>query len=330
MNHASCTEIVGAIRQRRRPHGMVAVLMPFTAAGAPDLDGLVKQLQRVSAAGLTAAVNMDTGYGQRLSPAQRDQVLALTAQVFPPPPTTTGDHQGGHRFVAGAFVDDGDGALGDEYARAMDAIERHGGTSILFPCPELRALPETSVIDLFARVADGRRAVLLFELGEMFVPYGRIYSLPTFAALLDLPSVVGLKHSSLNRQAEWARLALRDQRRPDFRVYTGNDLAIDMIMYGSDYLLGLAAFHPEAFAERDRRWAAGDARFYALNDLLQYLGAFAFRPPVPAYRHAAAMFLRLRGLIDGDAPPTGAPTRPETDRAVLADLLERIEAELAA
>ena len=35
--------------------------------------------------------------------------------------------------------------------------------------------------------------------------------------------------------------------------------------------------------------------FYALNDLLQYLGTFAFRPPVPAYRHSAAQFLKLRG-----------------------------------
>ena len=35
------------------------------------------------------------------------------------------------------------------------------------------------------------------------------------------------------------------------------------------------------------------------NDALQYLGAFAFRPPVPAYRHSAAQFLALRGWIGG-------------------------------
>jgi len=53
-------------------------------------------------------------------------------------------------------------------------------------------------------------------------------------------------------------LALRDELRPDFRIYTGNDLGIDMIEFGSDYLLGLAAFCPEKFAERDRLWAEGD------------------------------------------------------------------------
>ena len=33
--------------------------------------------------------------------------------------------------------------------------------------------------------------------------------------------------------------------RPDFLVLTGNDLAIDMVMYGSDYLLGLSTFAPD-------------------------------------------------------------------------------------
>jgi dihydrodipicolinate synthase/N-acetylneuraminate lyase len=326
MTDLTCQEVTARVRLGRRPQGIVAVLMPFREGGAPDLRGLERQLLRVGAAGLLPAVNMDTGYGQRLSPSQRADVLALAHDTAPP-----GD-AGRPRFVAGAFVDVGDtggGELGGRYNRQIDLVEAYGGTPILFPGPDLRALDEPAVVDLFARVTAGRRGVLLFELGEMFVPYGRIYSLATFAALLELPGVAGIKHSSLDRRAEWQRLALRDQRRPDFRVYTGNDLAIDMIMYGSDYLLGLAGFHPEAFATRDRRWEAGDARFFALNDLLQYLGAFAFRPPVPAYRHAAAMVLRLRGIIDGDSPPTGAPARPEGDRAVLADILARIDAELS-
>ena len=41
-----------------------------------------------------------------------------------------------------------------------------------------------------------------------------------------------------------------------------------MIEYGSDCLLGLACFAPEKFAERDRLWRNGDARYYALSDAL--------------------------------------------------------------
>ena len=147
-----------------------------------------------------------------------------------------------------------------------------------------------------------------FELGEMFVPFGRIWDLDTFRALMEVPQHVGAKHSSLSRSLEWQRIAARDAVRPDFRVYTGNDLAIDLVMWGSDYLLGLSAFHVEAFAARDRLWAEGDERFHELDDWLQYLGMFAFRSPVPAYKHTCAQFLRLRGIIGSDAPHPLAPT----------------------
>ena len=110
---------------------------------------------------------------------------------------------------------------------------------------------------------------------------------------------------------------MRDERRSDFRVYTGNDLAIDMVIYGSDYLLGLSTFAPDLFAKRDAMWAAGDPGFYELNDLLQYLGFFAFRPPVPAYKHSAAQLLKLRGWIDCDAPHPDADRRPASDVEVL-------------
>jgi hypothetical protein len=93
-----------------------------------------------------------------------------------------------------------------------------------------------------------------------------------------------------------------------------------MVMYGSDYLLGLSTFAPDLFARRDAWWEAGDPRFYQLNDALQYLGHFAFREPVPAYKHNAAQFLRLRGWARSDATHPRSPRRPESDREVLAEI----------
>jgi hypothetical protein len=107
-------------------------------------------------------------------------------------------------------------------------------------------------------------------------------------------------------------------------VFTGNDLAIDMVMYGSDYLLGLSTFAPDLFAQRDALWEAGDPAFYELNDVLQYLGFFAFRSPVPAYKHSAAQFLKLRGWIQSDEPHPLANRRPESDVAVLREMGERL------
>ena len=107
-------------------------------------------------------------------------------------------------------------------------------------------------------------------------------------------------------------------------VLTGNDLAIDMVMYGSDYLLGLSTFDPEAFAERDRYWAAGDGRFFDLNDALQALGSVAFREPVPAYKHSAAVYLKLTGGLTDPYPHPDCPRRPEWEAELLAPLARRI------
>ena len=90
-------------------------------------------------------------------------------------------------------------------------------------------------------MCQGYPSVLAFELGTMFAPNGEIFDAETVQRLMDIPEIKGMKHSSLDRLVELERLAIRDAHRPDFRIYTGNDLGINMIEYGSDYLLGLAS-----------------------------------------------------------------------------------------
>jgi dihydrodipicolinate synthase/N-acetylneuraminate lyase len=296
---------------------MAAVLLPFTADGDVDWHGFDTLLADTVAAGLVPAVNMDTGYVQLLDPATRARVLERG-------PATCG--AGG--FVAGATVSDEPGARFelDAHLTAVDAVRAAGATPVVFPSYGLNSLDDDEWVA--AHEAFGQRfdRFIGFELGPMFVPYGRVYSLSAYEGLLGVSSCIGAKHSSLSRAAEWDRLALRDLARPDFHVFTGNDLAIDMVCYGSDYLLGLSAFAPAAFAERDRRWAEEDRSFHELNDLLQYLGMYAFRAPVPAYRHDAARFLQLRGRIASDSTPPGAPRRDDSDRTVLVDIAQRLDA----
>jgi hypothetical protein len=258
---------------------------------------------------------MDTGYVQLLTVAQRAEVLDRTAAIA------------AGSFVAGAYVADQPGAAFDldGYLVACEAIASRGGTPVIFPSHGLNSLDDDGWVDALAAIGARVDRFIGFELGAMFVPYGRIPSLAAYEAMMRIGSCVGAKHSSLSRQLEWDRLALRDRVRPEFLVFTGNDLAIDMVMYGSDYLLGLSTFAPEAFARRDRMWANDDPGFHELNDLLQYLGHFTFRAPVPGYRHDAAMWFELRGWASSSNTPSGAPQRPESDRAVLADILERLE-----
>jgi len=292
---------------------MSAVLLPHTAGGAVDWDGLAAHVARTAGAGLTPAVNMDTGFVQVLDEATRDRVLEVAAA-------------NSDGFVAGAHLDDraGDRFDLEGYRRQVDRIVARGGLPIVFPTHGLTALDGDGWVGAHAALAEQCDRFLAFELGPMFVPYGRIYDLDAYRGLLGIDACVGAKHSSLDRMPEWERLAIRDEVRPDFMVLTGNDLAIDMVMYGSDYLLGLSTFAPDRFAERDRMWATGDPGFFELNNLLQELGDFTFREPVPGYRHDAALFLELRGWIGSSRVPDGVTLRPDADVDVLRDIAERL------
>jgi len=280
------------LRPGRTITGMSAVLLPHRSSTEVDWAAFEAHVTRTAAAGLTPAVNMDTGFVHLLSPEQRAEVLSRTRSL-------------GVDFVAGAF----------DVADA-EAVQALGGTPVIFPSEATH-----DVVPAYQRIADAADRFIGFELSPVFNPDGRIWELETYRAVLAIPQCIGAKHSSLERQPEWDRLRLRDERRPDFMVLTGNDLAIDMVMYGSDYLLGLSTFAPAEFAERDRCWAARDVDgFHRLNDVLQWLGTTAFRPPVPAYRHDAALFFQLRGWSDRDATPDGAPRRESWERNLLHDI----------
>lgn len=304
-------------RPRRKIVGMSAILLPFHANGAIDWDGFRAHVARTADSGLSPAVNMDTGYANLIDADTRERALSETAGVM-----------NGREYVAGAFVGDTPGAAFDlaAYQRGVAQIQKYGGTPVVFQSFGLTALSAPELIRAYEAIGRDCPRFVAFELGTQFAPFGKIYDLDTYAGLLGVKQCLGAKHSSLHRSPEWERLALRDRLRPDFLVLTGNDLAIDMVVYGSDYLLGLSTFAPDLFAKRDAMWAAGDPAFHELNDLLQYLGFFAFRPPVPAYKHTAAMFLKLRGWIGCDDTHPSSPKRPDSDREVLRDIAERVQA----
>jgi len=324
------TEPFDLLRPGRQILGASAVLLPFDEDGEPHESAFGALLERTVDAGLVPAVNMDTGYGARLSPERRQDLVALAQKVVGDSGGSSGSSVvqiGGATLIAGAYVDDqpGDRWSRDTAIAAVDSVATFGAIPVVFPSYGLASLPPDELVDAFRTIGDHCDRFIAFELGEMFSPAGRIWDLDTFSAVMAIPSCIGAKHSSLHRAPEWERLRRRDAERPNFHVFTGNDLAIDMVMYGSDYLLGLSAFAPDLFAARDRAWANGDPSFHERNDDLQALGAFAFRAPVPAYKHSAAQFLRLRGWLQSDIPPSGVTRRPDSDRDILAAFLVRLE-----
>lgn len=307
--------VLSRIRPRRNVKGIAAALLPFDDQGAIAVEAFQNHLLRTHSAGLTNAVNMDTGYVNYLSEEEQQLVLKWTRATLPA-------HT---KFVAGAYIERLDGDVVTLYRRKIDQIVEHGGTPIIIQTARLHHQSAREKINCYEEICRGYDEVLGFELSPVFAPNGDIFDDETIRGLINIPELKGLKHSSLDRMKELQRLALRDQIRPDFAIYTGNDLAIDMIEYGSDYLLGLATFAPEKFAERDRLWETGDPAYYALSDALQHLGCVAFRPPVPAYKHSAAIFLNLTGRIPSDKAHTKNPTRPAWESELMRECAQRLQ-----
>lgn len=311
---ATIDELMIRRRSRRRVDGIAAALLPFDADGTVAVQAFQRNLIATHQAGLTNAVNMDTGYVNFLTPSEQDNVLRWTREAL----------GNGVPFVAGAYIEDLEGETIALYRQRLEAIANVGAIPILFQTARLKGATGKDLAATYEAVCQGHASVLAFELGSMFARNGKILSQDTIRRLMDIPQIAGLKHSSLDRMIELQRLTLRDQHRPDFRIYTGNDLGIDMIEYGSDYLLGLAAFAPDKFAERDGLWQAGDPSYYSLSDALQYLGNVAFRHPVPAYKHSAAVFLHLIGRIPTSEAHPKNERRPAWEPEMLRDCALRL------
>jgi dihydrodipicolinate synthase/N-acetylneuraminate lyase len=301
-------------RTHRKVHGISAALLPFENDGRIAIDAFQKHLVATRKAGLQNAVNMDTGYVNLLTDAEKLQVLQWTREAL-------GKDM---PFVAGAYIEGQTGEVVDLYRKQIDAIMRFGGTPILFQTSRLHGKPNKEKAETYQQSCHGYASVLAFELGPMFAPNGEIFDADMIRRLMDIPEIVGMKHSSLDRLIELERLALRDAYRPDFRIYTGNDLGINMIEYGSDYLLGLATFAPEKFAARDQLWESADPTYFALSDALQYLGNLAFRDPVPAYKHSAAVFLHLTARAPSAKTHPKNPQRPVWEAEILRDCARRL------
>jgi dihydrodipicolinate synthase/N-acetylneuraminate lyase len=313
-NAMTTAALIERRKLNRKVQGIAAALLPYESEGKIAVDAFQKHLLATQRAGLMNAVNMDTGYVNYLTEPEKREVLRWTVEAL-------GKNV---PFVAGAYIENQTGDIVALYRKQMDAIVEAGGIPILFQTARLQGQSSQEKAAIYQAVCQGYPHVLAFELGKMFAPNGEIFDDETVRRLMDIPEIKGMKHSSLDRLIEIKRLALRDAHRPDFRIYTGNDLGINMIEYGSDYLLGLASFAPEKFGERDRLWETGDPAYYVLSDALQYLGNVAFRAPVPAYKHSAAVFLRLTGRIPTDLIHPGNSQRPAWEAEILQDCAHRL------
>ncbi len=124
-----------AIVPNRKISGASAVLMTVNEDGSISWSDFEQHLERTVQAGLTPAVNMDTGFGPYLSAAERSQVLTLTKSF-------------GVKFIGGVHLDDqpGDAFNPGALLAQSVAVAESGAVPILFPSHGMSGLSEPEVL----------------------------------------------------------------------------------------------------------------------------------------------------------------------------------------
>src|SRR6266550_6704071 len=180
-------DMIALLHPRRKIHGVAAALLPFEADGHIAVEAFQKHLTETNEAGLTNAVNMDTGYVNYLTPQERLRVLEWSSEILGPNGT----------FIAGAYIEGLDGDIVSLYRNQMDQIVAHGGTPIIFQTTRLQGKEPREKIAVYRAICRDYREVLGFELDQVFAANSEIFDDETIHGLMQIPELKGLKHSSL-------------------------------------------------------------------------------------------------------------------------------------
>ncbi len=305
----------------RAPHIIAALSVPVSEAGKIDFDVFARDLERTAQYGIEPAVLMDTYQINHCT--LDDQIKGLE---------TTREVMDGRAFTAGVYVEDeisGDGIedIIRAYRGKIEQLEeRYGASPIVFQTERLKDADAATVVRVYEGLAEASRGGLkAFELSPVFAPNGWMFPDDALIEILEGDKWAGAKHSSLDPSMEWA--LLRKVHRIGKKLYTGNDYDFaSMMYYGSDALLGIATFMPDKFRELADALRDGDlVRYHDLGSRMEFLGRVAFQPPVPAYKHSAAMVKKMRGWYPTDHVLPGNPLRrDEAHREGLRKALENL------
>src|SRR6266446_7291609 len=108
-------------RLRRKVQGIAAALLPYELDGRIAVEAFQKHLAATQRTGLMNAVNMDTGYVNYLSDAEKQEVLRWTREAL----------GAGVPFVAGAYIENQSGDVLALYRAQIELILAFGGIPIL-------------------------------------------------------------------------------------------------------------------------------------------------------------------------------------------------------
>ena len=135
-------ELITRIKPRRQVHGSAAALLPFEDDGRIAVESFQAHLAATHRAGLTNAVNMDTGYANYLSATEKSDVLRWTREALGPDIP----------FIAGAYIEGQAGNVVALYRREMDRIAGFGGTPIIFQTARLHGMTAEEKVSAYREI----------------------------------------------------------------------------------------------------------------------------------------------------------------------------------
>src|SRR6266404_9883451 len=137
--------LIARRRLRRKVQGIAAALLPFESDGRVAVKAFQSHLVATHRAGLMNAVNMDTGYVNYLSEAEKLDVLRWTREALGKDAP----------FVGGAYIEGLEGDVVALYRKQIDAIVAHGGIPILFQTSRLHGQSSAEKAAAYATACRG-------------------------------------------------------------------------------------------------------------------------------------------------------------------------------
>jgi 4-hydroxy-tetrahydrodipicolinate synthase len=314
MNRASGSGIMTRIMNAPDLKGIIAAtVLPMTPTFEIDAPALKAYLEWLCSEGVHGvAVNVDTGEGPHLTPAERVLVVQTAAEV-----------------VAGRVpVISGLGAMSTAQAIAAATDLKAAGADALlvFPSGAFRGLPLPVEIpvDYYRAIGEGADVPLvLFQLQEALG--GIEFPIETLVEIARLDHVVAIKEAtfSMERFIDTVQ-ALKDVK---ITLLTGNDNFIyeSFPLGATGALIGFGTLATARQVAMYEAHVAGDRRRAAERGArIQRLADIVFAPPIRNYRARLKEALKMLGVIPSAAIRPPLPAIPDGERDLLRTALQEI------
>lgn len=224
-----------------------ATLVPMLADGRIDENALCSHIAALAdSEGLSGfLINGHAGENHQLSRQEKRRIVEIAKQ-----------HCGGRQIVAGVNHEDSQMAARE----AEDAATAGADAIMVFPPMSWALGHDPDMVRRHHSTVAGACDAPLF-LYQAPVGAGRLaYSFETLDALIDLPSVMGIKEGSWETARYEANRRFIRERAPHIGVYaSGDEHLFTCFVLGSEgSLVSLAAIWPEPIVELERAVVAGD------------------------------------------------------------------------